>query len=136
MMLQHPKHFIADGAVVRLVNPGRQWHRLYVKLRIGLVRGSSVQRGTGLAGVGWFGYAAKLCHIWAEGKRINHAHQTPGRMLGNLSILLPNEIVRSAVGDQDNSSRGQVIHGRSGPSACFGTAIMRNLKLLPGWKFG
>src|ERR1039457_3280256 len=37
MMLQHPEHFIADGAVVCLVNPGGQRHRHYVKLRIGLV---------------------------------------------------------------------------------------------------
>jgi hypothetical protein len=88
---------------------------------------TGVQRGPGLAGVGGVRYAAKPCHIRAAGKRINHAHQAARRRLWDPPILLPNEIVRPAVGDQDNASRSWLIHGRSG------AAIMRNFKLLPGW---
>ena len=108
MMLQHPQHFIADSAVVRLVNPGGQRHRYYVMLRIGLVRGSGEQSGPGFAGAGWFGYAAKPGHIRAAGKRIDHAHQAAGRRLWDPPILLPNEIVRPAVGDQDDSSHNSI----------------------------
>jgi len=88
---------------------------------------AGVQRGTGLAGVGWFGYAARPCDIGVAVKRINHAYQAAGWGLWDPPILPPNEIARPAVGDQDSASRSWLIHGRSG------AAILRNFKLLPAW---
>jgi hypothetical protein len=102
VVLQHPQHLVADLPVVGVVGGGGQRDRDDVQARVGLIRRGGEQALARLLGVGRLRDAAVPGHAGAARERGQHADQTAGGRPGDPRSAIPYEVIRSAIGDDDN----------------------------------
>jgi hypothetical protein len=104
VMLEHPEHLIADRAIVVPVNVCREGHRNHIQVGVRLVFGRREEGVALILTLGRLRHAAKPRHIWLPRQRLNHADDSPDSAFRHPTPVFPDEIMRAAVGDDDDRS--------------------------------
>src|SRR5207247_2327234 len=103
VVLEHPEHFVADLAIVGVIDLGGQRDRYDVEARLGLVDRGGKQALAGLPRVWRLGDAAIPDHVRPPREGLEHTDQ-PARGLANGPLAVPpDKVIGAAIGDDDDA---------------------------------
>jgi hypothetical protein len=97
LVLEHPQHFVAYLAVIRVIHVGWHWNRHDMQARVSLVSCSGKQSRPVMLGVRRLRAAAEPGGVRSSRERFENADESARRATRPPGSVVPDEIVRTAV---------------------------------------